>query len=56
MLFAVYSTLKTLAPSVVVQLIHVSRGVEQMDSIRFESVNPTFLLTVRKPLPAEPSS
>lgn len=50
MLAAVYQVLKSLAHPVHVQLVNVSRGVEQMDSIRFEAVNPTFLLTVRKPL------
>jgi precorrin-6Y C5,15-methyltransferase (decarboxylating) len=49
MLAAVYSILKFLASPVLVQLVNVSRGVEQMDAIRFEAVNPTFLLTVRKP-------
>lgn len=49
MLAAVYQVLKSLAHPVHVQLVNVSRGVEQMDSIRFEAVNPTFLLTVRKP-------
>lgn len=49
MLSAVYSVLKRLTASVHVQLVSVARGVEQMETLRFESVNPTFLLTVRKP-------
>ncbi len=48
MLSAVYSILKSLTDGVEVQLVNVSRGVEQMNSIRFEAVNPTFLLTVSK--------
>jgi len=48
MLSAVYAVMKTLAPPVQVHLVNVARGVEQMDALRFESVNPTFLLTVRK--------
>jgi hypothetical protein len=30
-------------------LVNVARGVEQMETIRFEAVNPTFLLWVQKP-------
>ena len=48
MLAAVYAVLKLLASPVQVHLVNIARGVEQMDSLRFESVNPTFLLTVRK--------
>jgi precorrin-6Y C5,15-methyltransferase (decarboxylating) len=48
MLSAVYAVLKSLASPVQVHLVSVARGVEQMDALRFESVNPTFLLTVRK--------
>ncbi len=52
MLMAVYGVLKRLAASVEVQLVNIARGVEQMETLRFESVNPTFLLTVRKPADA----
>jgi precorrin-6Y C5,15-methyltransferase (decarboxylating) len=48
MLAAVYAVLKLLASPVQVHLVNIARGVEQMDALRFESVNPTFLLTVRK--------
>jgi precorrin-6Y C5,15-methyltransferase (decarboxylating) len=48
MLSAVYAALKSLASPVQVHLVSIARGVEQMDSLRFESVNPTFLLTVRR--------
>ncbi|CAN5181614.1 bifunctional cobalt-precorrin-7 (C(5))-methyltransferase/cobalt-precorrin-6B (C(15))-methyltransferase [soil metagenome] len=48
MLTATYHVLKRLAGSVDVQLVSLARGVEQMESLRFEAVNPTFLLSVRK--------
>jgi precorrin-6Y C5,15-methyltransferase (decarboxylating) len=54
MLTAVYGVLKRLTTAVQVQLVNIARGVEQMETLRFESVNPTFLLTVRKP-PADGS-
>ena len=49
MLSATYPVLKRLAGAVDVLLMNLSRGVEQMESLRFEAVNPTFLLGVRKP-------
>jgi precorrin-6Y C5,15-methyltransferase (decarboxylating) len=49
MLWAVYEVVKRLAAAVQVQLVSIARGVEQMETLRFESVNPTFLLTVCKP-------
>lgn len=48
MLSATYAAMKRLAASVDVQLVSIARGVEQMESLRFEAVNPTFLLRVRK--------
>jgi precorrin-6Y C5,15-methyltransferase (decarboxylating) len=51
MLSATYVVLKRLAGTVDVLLMNLSRGVEQMESLRFEAVNPTFLLRVRKPGP-----
>jgi precorrin-6Y C5,15-methyltransferase (decarboxylating) len=50
MLSATYAVLKRLAGTVDVLLMNLSRGVEQMESLRFEAVNPTFLLRVRKPV------
>ncbi len=44
-----YSILKALARSVQVLLVNVARGVEQLETLRFEAVNPTFLLSVAKP-------
>jgi len=48
-LTAVYGELKRLAGGEVeVLLVHLSRGVEQMEALRFEAVNPTFVLHVSK--------
>ena len=47
-LSATHAALKALAPTVEVTLVNVARGVEQLESIRFEAVNPTFLLGVDK--------
>jgi precorrin-6Y C5,15-methyltransferase (decarboxylating) len=41
-------TLKRLAGSVHVWNVTISRGIEQMDRVRFEAINPTFLLAVTK--------
>jgi precorrin-6Y C5,15-methyltransferase (decarboxylating) len=49
-LTATYSVLKSLAGSVQVTLINVARGVEQLETLRFEAVNPTFLLSVTRAL------
>jgi precorrin-6Y C5,15-methyltransferase (decarboxylating) len=47
-LAAAYETLKKLAGSVQLWNVAISRGIEQMDQVRFEAVNPTYLLTVIK--------
>ncbi|MGF1579428.1 MAG: precorrin-6y C5,15-methyltransferase (decarboxylating) subunit CbiE [Gemmataceae bacterium] len=49
-LSAVYTVLKRLIQPVNSLLVNLSRATEQMETIRFESVNPTFLLWVVKPL------
>lgn len=49
MISATYAVLKRLAPAVDVLLMSLARGVEQLESLRFEAVNPTVLLRVRKP-------
>ncbi len=49
MVSATYAVLKRLAPPVDVLLMNLARGVEQLESLRFEAVNPTVLLRVRKP-------
>jgi precorrin-6B C5,15-methyltransferase / cobalt-precorrin-6B C5,C15-methyltransferase len=43
-----YHTLKNLAGEVRVWNVLVARGIEQMDRLRFEAINPTFLLAVTK--------
>jgi precorrin-6Y C5,15-methyltransferase (decarboxylating) len=48
-LSATYSTLKSLAQPVQVSLENIARGVEQLETLRFEAVNPTFLLCLTKP-------
>ena len=48
MLTLTYETLKRLSPNVSVLLVNLSRSVEQLESMRFEAVNPTFLLRVIK--------
>jgi precorrin-6Y C5,15-methyltransferase (decarboxylating) len=47
-LTAAYHGLKALASSVEVILVNIARGTEQLETLRFEAVNPTFLLSVRK--------
>jgi precorrin-6Y C5,15-methyltransferase (decarboxylating) len=41
--------LKRVAGAVQVLLVSVARGTEQLETLRFEAVNPTFLLAVGKP-------
>jgi precorrin-6Y C5,15-methyltransferase (decarboxylating) len=43
-----YAAMKTLTRPVQVLLVNVSRGTEQLETLRFEAVNPTFLLAVTK--------
>jgi precorrin-6Y C5,15-methyltransferase (decarboxylating) len=43
-----HETLKKLAGEVQVWSISIARGIEQMDRVRFEAINPTFLLAVTK--------
>jgi precorrin-6B C5,15-methyltransferase / cobalt-precorrin-6B C5,C15-methyltransferase len=47
-LSAVYATLKSLAPHVSALLVNLARGNEQLETLRFEALNPTFLLGVTK--------
>jgi precorrin-6Y C5,15-methyltransferase (decarboxylating) len=48
MLSLTYETLKRLSPGVSVLLMNLSRSVEQLEALRFEAVNPTFLLRAVK--------
>ena len=43
-----HRTLKALAGEVRIWNVAIARGIEQMDRVRFEAVNPTFLLSVTK--------
>jgi precorrin-6B C5,15-methyltransferase / cobalt-precorrin-6B C5,C15-methyltransferase len=45
-LSATYDQLKALASSVQLLLVNVARGMEQMETLHFEAVNPTFVLSV----------
>ena len=45
-----HRTLKALAGEVAIWNVAIARGIEQMDRVRFEAVNPTFLLAVSKPI------
>ena len=47
-----YAVLKSLTRPVAVLMVNVARGAEQLETLRFEAVNPTFLLTVGKPAKA----
>ncbi len=49
MLTATHAALKKFGRPVDVVLMNLSRGVEQLEALRFEAVNPTFLLRVQKP-------
>lgn len=46
---ATYASLKALNGRVEVLMVNVARGVEQLETLRFDAVNPTFLLAVAKP-------
>jgi len=48
MLHAVYTRLKGFNTQLETWLIQYARGVEQLEMLRFESVNPSFMLKVRK--------
>jgi precorrin-6Y C5,15-methyltransferase (decarboxylating) len=49
-LSSTYAVLRQIAQDVQALLVNVARGVEQLESLRFESLNPTFLLGVSKPV------
>ncbi|GIW84357.1 MAG: precorrin-6y C5,15-methyltransferase (decarboxylating) subunit CbiE [Thermogemmata sp.] len=48
MISATYQVLKRLGGRVEVVLMNLARGVEQLESLRFEAVNPTVLLRIEK--------
>ncbi len=43
-----HAVLRSLAGRVQVLLVNLARGNEQFETLRFEAVNPTFLLNVSK--------
>ena len=43
-----HETLKKLAGAVQLWNVSIARGIEQMDQVRFEAINPTYLLAVTK--------
>jgi precorrin-6Y C5,15-methyltransferase (decarboxylating) len=47
-LIATYGALKEIAPPVEGLLVNIARGTEQLETLRFEALNPNFLLTVTK--------
>ncbi len=47
-LSSAYETLKGLAAPVRVWNVSIARGIEQMDTLRFDAIAPTFLLAVAK--------
>jgi len=47
-LSATHTVLKRLAGSVRALLVNIARGNEQLETLRFEAVNPTFLLCAMK--------
>ncbi|NBP80371.1 cobalamin biosynthesis bifunctional protein CbiET, partial [bacterium] len=45
---AVHTLLRSHSDDAAYWLVTIARGVEQMDRIRFESLNPTFLIAATK--------
>ena len=46
------TTLKPLVPHVGVLMVNLARSNHHLENIRFEAINPSFLIHVRKPLDA----
>ena len=49
-LSAVYTFLRTQSNDASYWMVNIARGIEQMDRIRFEAINPVFLMAATKPL------
>ncbi len=47
-LTATYAALKQLSKNVQVLMVNIAQGVEQLETLRFEAINPTFLLSIAK--------
>jgi len=48
-LAAVHALLRSRSGDAAYWMVNVARGVEQLDRIRFEAINPTFLIAATKP-------
>jgi precorrin-6B C5,15-methyltransferase / cobalt-precorrin-6B C5,C15-methyltransferase len=48
MLASAYAALKGLSGSVQVLMVNLARGTEQLETLRFEAVNPSFLMFAKK--------
>jgi precorrin-6Y C5,15-methyltransferase (decarboxylating) len=48
-LAAVHALLRSRSGDAAYWLVNVARGIEQLDRIRFEAINPTFLIAATKP-------
>ena len=48
-LAAVHALLRSRSSDAAYWMVNVARGVEQLDRIRFEAINPTFLIAATKP-------
>ena len=48
-LAAVHALLRARSTDAAYWMVHIARGVEQLDRIRFEALNPTFLIAATKP-------
>ncbi|MEI6256431.1 MAG: precorrin-6y C5,15-methyltransferase (decarboxylating) subunit CbiE [Planctomycetota bacterium] len=48
-LAAVHAMLRARSGDTAYWMVNIARGIEQMDRIRFESLNPTFLIAATKP-------
>ncbi len=48
-LAAVHSLLRARSPDAAYWMVNIARGIEQLDRIRFEAINPTFLIAATKP-------
>ena len=48
-LAAVHSLLRSRSTDAAYWMVNIARGYEQMDRIRFEAINPVFLIAATKP-------
>ncbi|MDA0255757.1 MAG: precorrin-6Y C5,15-methyltransferase (decarboxylating) subunit CbiT [Planctomycetota bacterium] len=48
-LAAVHALLRARSPDAAYWMVNIARGIEQMDRIRFEAINPSFLMAATKP-------